>query len=118
MLAFGDNTFGQRQVPGLPEGMHYVAIAAGYNNSILLRSDGEALVLGVISQRYASGYTAPEILPEGTRYIAAAVGNIHGILLRSDGQALGRCRFFLMVYVMLLLLRRAFTASFSGVMGR
>ena len=46
MLAVGDNSFGECQVPVLPEGKRYIAVAAGHQHSILLRDDGKAVGIG------------------------------------------------------------------------
>ncbi|MBI5768497.1 MAG: immunoglobulin domain-containing protein [Verrucomicrobia bacterium] len=77
VLAWGDNSYGQSSVPaGLTNVM---AVAAGYNHSIAIKSDGTLVAWGQSS----SGQTNP---PGGlTGVVAAAAGSTHSMALRADG---------------------------------
>jgi len=95
-LAFGRNAEGQCRVPRLAPGKHYVAAAAGWFHTLLLRSDGAVVAFG----EDENGQCWVPRLEPGVRYTAAAAGMAHSVLLRSDGVALafgrddgdGRCR--------------------------
>ena len=55
--AFGHEQFGQCAVPELPEGVRYVACAAGGHHTVLLTSEGRAEAFGSPSRSY--GATSP-----------------------------------------------------------
>ncbi|MFN8227846.1 MAG: Ig-like domain-containing protein [Mycobacterium sp.] len=76
-------TFDIVNVPALPAGVSYIGGSAGYSHSVLLRSDGQAVVLG---NDFGGPPDAPG-LPDGVTYVAAAAGGFHTVLIRSDGQA-------------------------------
>lgn len=59
-------------------------VAAGRHFSVLLSTDGEALVLGPVGNRHLRSPT----LPAGCIFESVAAGAGHAILVRSDGQAL------------------------------
>lgn len=82
-VAFGDNRFGQCEVPALPKSLRYVSAAAGCRHTVLLRSDGKALAFGANEHGQCD---VPPLGP-GKRYIRAAAGNWHTVLLCSDGEA-------------------------------
>jgi uncharacterized repeat protein (TIGR02543 family) len=84
VVAFGYDGDGRTDVPALPPGLGYTAVAAGYNNTVLLRSDGQVLVLGAD----VWGSTAVPALPGGLVYTEIAMGSNHTVLLRSDGEAI------------------------------
>ena len=46
VVAWGDNAFGQCNVPALPPGVSYVEIAAAYYHSVARRSDGLVVAWG------------------------------------------------------------------------
>ncbi|MDB5052231.1 MAG: hypothetical protein JWM44_281, partial [Bacilli bacterium] len=77
VAAWGDNSVGQTSVPaGLTS---VVAIAAGGNHSLALKSDGTVAAWGDNSQ----GQTT---LPAGlTGVVAIAAGTYHSLALKSDG---------------------------------
>ena len=47
-IAFGDNKYGQCNVPTLPSGKRYSSVVAGGVHTILIRDDGEAIALAGI----------------------------------------------------------------------
>ncbi|MFY9341702.1 MAG: hypothetical protein WAT39_04390 [Planctomycetota bacterium] len=68
-------------VPALPAGMSYVAVSAGYQHSVALRSDGRAIAWG----QNGFGQCAIPPLPPGLVYQAAVAGWGRTALRRSDG---------------------------------
>lgn len=82
-VAFGDNSYGNCDVPELPAGLYYVGAAAGGCHTVLLRSDGVCLAFGANS---AGQCSVPTPRP-GTTYVAVAAGGFHTVLLCSDGMA-------------------------------
>ena len=46
VVAWGDNTYGQCNVPALPAGLTYVEIAAGCSHTVARRSDGSVVAWG------------------------------------------------------------------------
>ena len=60
---------------------------AGYHHTVLLRSDGQAVVCG----RNSVGQCNIPRLGEGLSYSQVSAGGGHTVLLRSDGQAVGQC---------------------------
>ncbi|WP_235019894.1 RCC1 domain-containing protein [Ruania rhizosphaerae] len=82
-IAFGSSGSGQTEVPDLPPGATYTALAAGENHTVLLRSDGQVLAFG----SSGSGQTEVPDLPPGVTYTDVAGGTDHTVLLRSDGEA-------------------------------
>jgi hypothetical protein len=86
IVAWGDNEFGQCNVPGLPPGLTYVEVAAGYAHSVARRSDGSLVAWGL----NAYGECNVPALPRGLTYVEiAASGDYpyygHTIARRSDG---------------------------------
>jgi alpha-tubulin suppressor-like RCC1 family protein len=119
VFAWGGNDSGQlgdgstisRAAPvpvnGLGSGSGAIAIAAGIQHSLALKSDGTVLAWGsnslgqlgdgtVISRRIPTGVTG---LGPGSGIIAIAAGDQHGLALKSDGSVL------------------AWGANFSGQLG-
>lgn len=82
-VAIGANYAGNLNIPALPAGMRYAAVAAGDFHTVLLRSDGTVIGVGANGDRQID---IPE-LPEGVTYTAVAAGDSHTVLLRSDGTA-------------------------------
>lgn len=66
----GEDGQGIGNVPTLPSGMVYTAVAAGGNHSLALRSDGQVVAWGSNTQ----GQTNVPDLPAGMRYTAVAGG--------------------------------------------
>ena len=81
IMGWGSNSFGQLNVPTLPPGMTYTAVAAGDSHSVGLRSDGTVDVWGDDEQNVPA-------LPPGLTYTAVAAGDYHSLGLRSDGIAI------------------------------
>ena len=44
--SFGENEYGQCDIPGPPEGITYTQVAAGLGHTVLLKSDGTAAAFG------------------------------------------------------------------------
>jgi hypothetical protein len=70
VFAFGDNRHGQCNVPPLPRGTTYVAVAAGDGVSAALRSDGQIVAWGDNTYHQCE---VPSLQP-GQRWLAVAAG--------------------------------------------
>lgn len=92
VVAWGENSNGECNVPALPSGATYLQIAAGGNTicpfdciylglSAALRSDGEVLVWG--DDNY--GVQSVPALPTGVTYVQVDAGS-HVVAVRSDGE--------------------------------
>ncbi len=75
------NSWGQLNIPALPQGLTYTAVDVGWANGIAIRSDGSAVGWGDNSWGQA---TVPA-LPPGLRYTAVGAGEQNALLLRSNG---------------------------------
>ncbi|MBZ0153219.1 MAG: hypothetical protein K8J09_16975 [Planctomycetes bacterium] len=84
LQAFGNNDYGQTDVPSLPPGTHYVSAMAGGWHSAALRSDGQLVVWGDNSY----GQCNVPALPPGTTYVKFTLGHSYTVALRSDGEVL------------------------------
>jgi len=84
-IAFGLNNRGQINVPALPPGVTYVAVAGGGLHSLGLRSNGAVVGWGDSS----FGQLNVPALPAGVTYSGVAAGNIHSLAVRSDGLIAG-----------------------------
>lgn len=84
VLAWGDNQYGQCNVPALPPGTTYTAIAGGHEHSLAIRSDGSLVVWGSNN----SGQCNVPALPFGVTYsqVGSSVLWFASSALRSDGQ--------------------------------
>jgi hypothetical protein len=81
VVAWGDNTYGQRTVPATLKNV--VAIAAGWYHSVALKNDGTVV---------AWGYTGSGVstVPAGLANVVAIVaGAYHTLALKSDGSVVG-----------------------------
>jgi hypothetical protein len=78
VVAWGDNTFGQTNVP--VDLTNAIAIAGGQNFSLALRSDGSVIAWG----DNASGQT--NVPMELSNVVAIAAGGYHALALRADGR--------------------------------
>ncbi|MFD0363638.1 RCC1 domain-containing protein [Nocardia sp. GCM10030253] len=85
VVAWGDNSLEQLDIPPPPVGVRYTAIAAGQEHSLALGSDGQVVAVG----RNLAGETNVPALPAGVTYTAVAGGNYHSLALRSDGRVEG-----------------------------
>ena len=72
-------------VPSLPPGMSYVALALSSDHAAAVRSDGAAVTWGTND----FGRLDIPALPPGLAYTRVAVGGYHTLALRSDGALLG-----------------------------
>jgi hypothetical protein len=81
VVAWGNNGYGQCNVPSLPSGLRYESVAGGVYHSLALRSDGAVVAWGY------NGYGQCNVpsLPSGLRYESVAGGRLHSLALRSDG---------------------------------
>ena len=85
IFAFGNNPFGQCNVPALPPGLVYRSVVARGELSGALRSDGQILLWGNLAQ----GQSTVPSLPSGVTWTMLAIGRTHCLGLRSDGQISG-----------------------------
>jgi hypothetical protein len=83
--AWGGNLSGQCNVPPLPAGLTYTAIAAGYNHTLACRSDGTCAAFGWNQQ----GQCNVPPLPTGVRFVDVSAGTWHSLALCSDGNIVG-----------------------------
>jgi alpha-tubulin suppressor-like RCC1 family protein len=81
MLAWGDNSFGQCDVPPCPSGLVYTDAAGGTAHSIGLRSDGAVIAWGDNSY----GQCNVPSLPPGVTYVEIDAEADMNIARRSDG---------------------------------
>jgi len=72
---WGRNNYGQRNIP---DGNDFVAISAGANHNLALRSDGS-----LIAWHY-NDYSLCNA-PTGNDFISIASGGLHNLALKSDG---------------------------------
>ncbi len=79
LQAWGDNAYGKCNVPA---GNDFVAIAAGYQHNLALRSDGSIAAWGDNAYGQCNA-------PGGTGFAAVAAGGYHSLALRSDGSLVG-----------------------------
>ncbi|BAU27769.1 alpha-tubulin suppressor-like RCC1 family protein [Aneurinibacillus soli] len=76
VVAWGDNSFGQLNIPGLT-GVR--SIAAGYNHSLALKSDGKVVAWGFNNLGQLN-------IPAGlTGVVDITAGGYHSLALKSDG---------------------------------
>ena len=82
VVAWGDNGFGQCNVPALPVGLTYVEVAAGGQHTVARRSDGSVVAWGDND----FGQCNVPALPAGLTYVEVAAGGCwHTVARRSDG---------------------------------
>ena len=79
LIAWGDNSKGQLAVP---DGSDFIAVDAGLNHGVALRSDGTVVCWGDNSYHQTDG-------PAGSDFVAIAAGYTHNLAIRSDGSAVG-----------------------------
>ena len=65
-----------------PAGNNFIAIAAGHQHSLALKSDGSIVGWGY-------NYYGQATPPAGNNFIAIAAGNSHSLALKSDGSIVG-----------------------------
>lgn len=81
VIAWGDNSSGQCNVPVPSPGLAYAQVAAGYYHALGLLSDGSVIAWGDNS----AGQCDVPALPPGLRYVRIAADGSHSVALRSDG---------------------------------
>jgi hypothetical protein len=79
LIAWGDNSKGQL---GVPDGSDFIAVDAGSNHGVALRSDGTLVCWGDNSYDQA-------VPPAGNDFVAIAAGYNHNLAIRSDGSIEG-----------------------------
>lgn len=85
VIGWGDPSNGKLNLPALPSGVTYTAVAASQNMSVALRSDGTIETVGT-----AGGQSiTPPALPAGGAYVAISAGLNFALAIRRDGQAVG-----------------------------
>jgi alpha-tubulin suppressor-like RCC1 family protein len=85
VVAWGDNTHGQCNVPALPPGLTYSSISAGTLHTTALRSDGAVQAWG----DNVDGQCNVPPLPGGSTWVQVSAGAVHTVAVRSDGVAVG-----------------------------
>ncbi|MBN1510162.1 MAG: tail fiber domain-containing protein [Sedimentisphaerales bacterium] len=76
LSAWGDNTYGQTDVPA---GNHFVAVAGGWSHSLALKGDGSIVAWG------DNHWGQCNVPSPNTDFVAIAAGEYHGLGLKSDG---------------------------------
>jgi hypothetical protein len=79
LIAWGDNSKGQLSVPA---GSDFIAVDAGLNHGVALKTDGSLVGWGDNSYGQA-------VAPAGNDFVAIAAGYNHNLALRSDGSIVG-----------------------------
>jgi alpha-tubulin suppressor-like RCC1 family protein len=80
-LAWGRNDFGQCNVPPLPPSVGWKKVAAGFQHSVGLKTNGQIVAWG--NNQY--GQCNVPILPSGVIYVDIESAYDHNLALRSDG---------------------------------
>ena len=75
LIAWGDNSCGKCNVP---TGNDFVAVVAGLEHNVALKSDGSLAAWG------DNNYGQCDV-PAGSNFTAVATGAYHGVVLKSDG---------------------------------
>jgi alpha-tubulin suppressor-like RCC1 family protein len=81
LVAFGDNSYGQRDIPAAIRGARVLGLAAGGWHNAVVTDAGELWCWG----RNLYGECSVPLLPAGLRYTKAVTGFAHTAALRSDG---------------------------------
>lgn len=84
IVAAGDDSLQQGDVPALPTGRTYVGMAAGDWHSLFVRDDGVVLASGDDTYHQS---TVPQA-PSGDSFVAVAAGAAHSLALTSQGKVL------------------------------
>jgi hypothetical protein len=84
VIAWGNNSLGQLDVPLLPPGLAYVEVTAGISHTAARRSDGAIVAWG---DNYEGQCDVPD-LPPGLVYVEVDAGNDFTLARRSDGAVL------------------------------
>ncbi len=81
IIAWGDNSYGQLNVPALPAGIPCVGVSAGYRHALGLLGDGTIIAWG---HNFHGEINVPQ-LPSGVTWTQAVAGISFSAGLRSDG---------------------------------
>jgi alpha-tubulin suppressor-like RCC1 family protein len=81
LFVWGDNFYGQANVPAPPSGVRYVDVAMSFQHTVAVRSDGQAIAIGDPS----FGVLNIPQPPPGVGYVGVDVEYLETVLLRSDG---------------------------------
>jgi len=81
IVAWGDNSFGQCNVPVLPSGLSYVQVSAGMYHTVARRSDGTLVAWGYNFY----GQCDVKALGSGLTYVDVSAGGFHTLARLSDG---------------------------------
>jgi len=81
IVCWGDNSYGQCDVPALPSGVSYIKVAAGNYHSVARRSDGSVVAWGSCG----FGQCLVPALPGGLSYVGVAAAGDYCLARRSDG---------------------------------
>ena len=81
IVAWGDNQYGQLNVPAMPAGVSYLLASAGWGHTQAVRSDGLIVAWGVTGD----GQLDVPTLPSGVTCTQIACGDHHTSGLLSDG---------------------------------
>lgn len=81
-VAWGDNAFGQCNVPALPSGLTFAEIRAGSYHTVARLSDGSVIAWG----RNDKGQCNVPAPPAGAHYVAVAAGCVHSVALLDTGK--------------------------------
>ncbi|MGA2071625.1 MAG: hypothetical protein ABSG97_09775, partial [Sedimentisphaerales bacterium] len=79
IVGWGDNHYGECNVPA---GNNFIAIAAGWDYSLALKSDGSIVGWGDNADGECN-------VPAGNNFIAISAGEYHSLALKSDGSIVG-----------------------------
>jgi len=85
VVGFGNNTYGQLNVPSSPSGLDYVEISAGSTHAAALLSDGTVIAWG----HNAYGQCNVPPAPAGLSYVDVEAGGGRTVARLSDGSVVG-----------------------------
>ena len=88
IVAWGDNTYGQIDVPA---GNDFVAIDAGQLHSLALKADGSIVGWGTDGARWYINDDGRLNIPPGDGFIAIAAGVTHSMAIRELSPSQARC---------------------------
>src|SRR4030042_3518644 len=78
IVSWGAIAFDSREL----DSNDFIAISAGGNHTLALKSDGSIIGWGI-------NYSGRAMPPDGNDFVAIAAGGSHGLALKSDGSIIG-----------------------------
>jgi alpha-tubulin suppressor-like RCC1 family protein len=81
LTAWGRNTFGQTNPPA---GDDFIAVAAGYNHSLALRSDGSLVAWGRDDGNPLGDFGQVSDTPTDNDFMAITSGRYHNVVMKTD----------------------------------